>query len=306
LVESTAITPHSHHGFTLIELSIVLVIIGLIVGGVLVGRDMIHVASVRATVAQIEKYNAAVNTFRDKYNALPGDMIPAIAATFGLLQLAPATVGAQGMGDGNGLLEDGQTAGGGINSNRFAGEISTFWTHLSQANLVDGSFGINGNSIILVATGRPTGAVSSILQSIPAAKLGRSLSITVISGQGQNFFLLMPITRINTTGIYTVGSLGMTPIEAQNIDAKIDDGAPNTGIVLAQGTLGAGTIPTHPVTGSPQSLIGGIVPSVAFINTLNICTIGSGIAADIYNTLATTAFNTGGNDPSCALSIRFQ
>jgi prepilin-type N-terminal cleavage/methylation domain-containing protein len=293
-------------GFTLIELSIVLVIIGLIVGGVLVGQDMIQAASLRATVAQIEKYNAAVNTFRNKYNAVPGDMIPAIAATFGLLQLAPLSVGLQGMGDGNGLLEDARATGGGLNNNKFAGEISTFWCHLSAANLVDGQFGSTGNSLLQPSTGVVLANVINVNQSIPAAKLGRSLSVTVISGQGQNFFLLMPITKISTNGVYTVGSRAMTPIEAQNIDAKIDDGQPNTGIVLAQGTLGAGNVPIFPVTGSPQSLIGGIVPSVAFINTLNICTIGSGIASDIYNTLATTAFNTGGNDPSCALSIRFQ
>ena len=51
-------------GFTLIEMSIVLVIIGLIIGGVLLGRDLISAAAVRAQIAQIEKYNAAVNTLR--------------------------------------------------------------------------------------------------------------------------------------------------------------------------------------------------------------------------------------------------
>ena len=60
-------------GFTLIELSIVLVIIGLIVGGVLVGQDLIKAAEIRATVSQVEGYNSAVNTFRLKYNGLPGD-----------------------------------------------------------------------------------------------------------------------------------------------------------------------------------------------------------------------------------------
>jgi len=77
-------------GFTLIELSIVLVIIGLIVGGILVGQDLIKGAEIRATVAQVEKYNSAVNTFRTKFNAMPGDIPQAAAATFGLFQLTNA------------------------------------------------------------------------------------------------------------------------------------------------------------------------------------------------------------------------
>lgn len=50
-------------GFTLIELSIVLVVSGLIVGGVLVGQDLIRAAGVRATITQIEKFNQAAHTF---------------------------------------------------------------------------------------------------------------------------------------------------------------------------------------------------------------------------------------------------
>src|SRR3954463_15618522 len=74
-------------GFTLIELSIVLVIIGLIVGGILVGQDLIKAAEIRATVGQIEKYNSAVNTFRTKYNGIPGDLSGSAggnASAFGL------------------------------------------------------------------------------------------------------------------------------------------------------------------------------------------------------------------------------
>lgn len=61
-------------GFTLIELSIVLVIIGLIIGGVLVGKDLIHAAELRTIISDKEKYITAVNTFRTKYGELPGDM----------------------------------------------------------------------------------------------------------------------------------------------------------------------------------------------------------------------------------------
>src|SRR5436305_84684 len=89
-------------GFTLIELAIVLVIIGLVVGGVLVGRDLIATSQLRATMTQVEKYNTAVKTFRTKYNALPGDMKAADAANFGLFQLAESP--AFSKGDGNGLI----------------------------------------------------------------------------------------------------------------------------------------------------------------------------------------------------------
>src|SRR5437879_2899141 len=103
-------TRKSEQGFTLIELSIVLVIIGLIVGGVLVGQDLIKAAEIRATVAQIEKYNTAVNTFRNKYTGIPGDLLYATASSFGIDDIggtgAPcATAGAANCGDGNGLID---------------------------------------------------------------------------------------------------------------------------------------------------------------------------------------------------------
>jgi prepilin-type N-terminal cleavage/methylation domain-containing protein len=70
-------------GFTLIEMSIVLVVIGLLVGGVLVGQDLIRAAYVRAQISQIEKFNTAVNTFYGKYQALPGDMNATTATNYG-------------------------------------------------------------------------------------------------------------------------------------------------------------------------------------------------------------------------------
>lgn len=69
-------------GFTLIELSIVLVVIGLLVGGVLVGRDLVEIARARALMSQLGQYEVAYNTFRVKYNCIPGDC--AKAADFGL------------------------------------------------------------------------------------------------------------------------------------------------------------------------------------------------------------------------------
>src|ERR1017187_6744999 len=92
---------YRNRGFTLIELSIVLVVIGLIVGGVLVGQDLIKAAQVRAEVTQLEKFNSAVNTFRVKYAYLPGDIPDPDASRFGF----QARGSGEGMGDGNGIIE---------------------------------------------------------------------------------------------------------------------------------------------------------------------------------------------------------
>src|SRR3984957_20998129 len=86
----------NRNGFTLIELSIVLVIIGLIVGGILVGQDLIKAAEVRAQLLQIEKYNSAVNTFRGKFGGLPGDLALSLANQFGFTSGSNCNGGAAG------------------------------------------------------------------------------------------------------------------------------------------------------------------------------------------------------------------
>src|ERR1700756_2788750 len=88
-------------GFTLIEMSIVLVIIGLIIGGILTGQDLINAAAIRAQISQIEKYNTAVNTFYGKYGYLPGDIPDPQASSFGFSPRGTLT----GQGDGNGIIE---------------------------------------------------------------------------------------------------------------------------------------------------------------------------------------------------------
>src|SRR5271170_5107299 len=88
-------------GFTLVELSIVLVIVGLITGGVLVGQDLISAAATRAQISQIEKYQTAVNTFRGKYGYLPGDIPAPYATQFGFV----AKGANLGQGDGSGIIQ---------------------------------------------------------------------------------------------------------------------------------------------------------------------------------------------------------
>jgi prepilin-type N-terminal cleavage/methylation domain-containing protein len=90
----------SQSGFTLVELSIVLVIIGLLVGGVLVGSDLINAAQIRSQIRQFDELNAGVATFQLKYGSLPGDLTPGPAAAAGF---EPRT-GNNGRGNGDGVI----------------------------------------------------------------------------------------------------------------------------------------------------------------------------------------------------------
>ncbi len=78
--------------FTLIELAIVLVIVGLLIGGVLTGRDLINQARIAAAVRQLQDYNTSINTYYLKYKALPGDHAGATSFITG--------AGGNGNGDG--------------------------------------------------------------------------------------------------------------------------------------------------------------------------------------------------------------
>lgn len=64
-------------GFSLVEISIVIVVIGLLVGGVLAGRSVIRAAELRAVGTEMNNYVTAIYQFRDKYSGLPGDLVNA-------------------------------------------------------------------------------------------------------------------------------------------------------------------------------------------------------------------------------------
>jgi len=271
-------------GFTLIELSIVLVIIGLIVAAILTGQDMIKASEIRATVGQVEKYNSAVNTFRTKYNGIPGDILYTQSSNFGLFSETSVAGGGLGGGaghqDGNGLLEGAAAAV--VASG--AGETLDFWRHLSDANLVDGLLGTSGNSAIVSTTGLPTGAVTIADQSFPPSRMNPVQHFIVLSVSGFNYYEMMPVSGITAAGTYTFGTTGITPINAYNIDIKLDDGNPNTGVVTAQSTGAVNT-----------------AASVSAGSYLGMCDVGTGIASDTYN--RNTA--SGGNSNSCAVRFRF-
>ncbi len=208
----------TQQGFTLVELSIVLVIIGLIVGGILVGSDMIKAAEIRATITQIDGFNSAANTFRDKYGYLPGDLLGRKADELPF----QTRTGAVGRGDGNGLLEGGATA-----STDFNSETVLYWRDLFEAGLIGGNFSS--------ATDAPSVSLDSgtLEQHVPAAKLGKSNFIAVFADAGRNFFQITQMFDTDgANGTPTVGQ-ALSPQEASNMDTKIDNGLPLTGNVRA-------------------------------------------------------------------------
>jgi len=234
---------NAKHGFTLIELSIVLVIIGLIVGGVLVGQNLIAAGEVRATITQVEKYNTATNTFRGKFGYLPGDINPTAAQQFGFVARGTKA----GEGDGNGLIEGIATTNGSSCSGacQSVGETAMFWVDLSSpvaGNLIDGGF--NSASPITIPSTDITG--TNINLYLPQAKLGRGNYFYVFSAYywsvgtsfvnfGVNYFGLSAVSNIAASSNY--GKIASTPnipvAMAYAIDKKVDDGMPQSGNVMA-------------------------------------------------------------------------
>lgn len=221
-------------GFTLVELAIVLVIIGLIIGGVLVGQDLIKAAEIRATVSQIEGYNAAVNTFRTKYKGVPGD-IRNIESFFDTAAAWPDLHN----GDGDRQIEvcdaavedclaaDELIAVGAAPLH--SGEALQFWHHLSAAELIPGFY--NGCPQGVACTNTPNTESGLLDLAFPRSKMDRN-GIGVYADGGSNFYQI-GIAEGAAAAYAALPSL--TPQEAFDLDSKMDDGRPGTGAVIIRG-----------------------------------------------------------------------
>lgn len=234
-MEETATCPADHEGFTLIELSIVLVIIGLIVGGVLVGRNLIKAAEIRAQIKQFDSYAVAMQNFELKYNCLPGDCRK--ASDYGL----------GSNGNGNGILEyDASsltTCWWIYDNNRSSpdclwnGEFPLFFQHLSAAEMIEGNY----DGTWELGKGYPKVAINESTGMMVAGGWGSSSSSTKPDylsrdygfPDANGFWLHAKICDPSQSepdyadecqiGIFT-------PLQMQQIDTKIDDGKPLSGM----------------------------------------------------------------------------
>jgi prepilin-type N-terminal cleavage/methylation domain-containing protein len=120
-------------GFTLVEIAIVLVIIGLLLGGILKGQEMITQARIKNVVNDFNGITAAYFSYQDRYKAVPGDDVNGASrwASFSALS---------GGGDGlvSGSYLDVPSSGGLTSADNISGESMNFWWHLRVAGFVPG------------------------------------------------------------------------------------------------------------------------------------------------------------------------
>jgi prepilin-type N-terminal cleavage/methylation domain-containing protein len=241
----------NRHAFTLIEISIVLVIIGLIISGVLVGRELIRIAELRSIVSDVEKFTTSLNTFRLKYNCIPGDCSN---ATY----FFPTNSG----GCPNGTAKDGTCNGNGdgkLNEINSSGEGYRFWQQLALAGLIKGNY-----------TGFHGGDIATVNQNIPPS--------SSIANAGYT------ITYSNYTGHYSHG-WWLGEAYTHKIQAGRSSGSSNivwAGILTTQEALafdlkydnGEGT--TGKITFNPQAYDPGFITSCMNIVSLGVSNFNTG------------------------------
>lgn len=213
-------------GFTLVELAVVMIIVGLLIGGILKGQEMIANAQVTSTVAQAKAVDAAFSTFRDMYDAVPGDMTTPAA------RLPGCNAGTQCVvaGDGNSRVGTPATFSAVA---ALGTENTAFWAQLSAADLITG-------------IDTSTAATANWGSALPSSKIAGGFKIGYETGDGTNAGTVglvaaaaprgghyLALTGAPAVAVGGAGSDVLTASKAARVDRKMDDGLANTGSVRA-------------------------------------------------------------------------
>lgn len=229
------------HGFSLVELAIVLVILGLLAGGVISGQSLIKAASLRATLTQISDISVATNSFREKYFGLPGDLNN--AASFWT---------STSSGNGNGVIETSSGCSAGKESDPdcdwFNGERARFFSQLGLAGLTNGydTSSTLGKGFPAVKANPKTGMIITGSWAVSPSS-SNNVGIETIALDPIYLYLGVCNPSKVSSGTSLYNDCGVfKPEEAWNIDSKIDDGKPLSGKFLSEAytancVTGAGT-----------------------------------------------------------------
>ena len=239
-------------GFTLIEIAIVVVIIGLLLGGVLKGQEMIRNARAHNVAAQGAAIKAAVLGFSDRYRALPGDYKKATTNIPGLVTADN--------GDGNSRIgfDDSGTAGTpGTPGTPEAGnrklEIVLAWKHLSKSGFISGAFDGDVNDVVeadwICSASCLSNAFNGSLflvyddeQTGTTWSAGTARSNQLWTGKGIPVEIIAELDRKVDDGEPSVGSFRVSDgfMDAAALDAS---DAPLMGDVCAAAATGAVPLP---------------------------------------------------------------
>lgn len=208
-------------GFTLVELAMAMMIIGLVTGGLLMAQSFLDNARVNATIAEFKALRAAHYTFRDKYKALPGDMA-------GAMNRIPGCDAAHdcGDGDGNGMVGVRINNVETIAASAGVRENILYWKHLALADMIEG-----------IDTAAPaTAAASAYGVTHPAARIGGGWNAIMTSAEGFGDYGSNGLV-FQLTGAPNTNAPVVEPRFAAQMDAKMDDGRPNTGLITAEDSV---------------------------------------------------------------------
>jgi len=207
-------------GFTLVELAIVLMIIGLLIGGILRGQELMENSRVNALIQQVKAYQGAKVTFMDAYSSLPGDLP---TATTRIPGCNAATPNICGNGNGNGLVgEPGSTAVQAGLTTMPQIETSYFWKHLALTHLISG---VTPSAVI---------TTTDWGQTHPASKTGDGGFTIFYSTQAHDWGVGHRIRlQMAPRSPGGKGTSPISPIRARQVDLKMDDGRSSVGDVTA-------------------------------------------------------------------------